>query len=89
MWSPKCCPAGCLPHEPSVLGHIVLVSRGGCTFQDKVNRIQDRPNRSIEGIRRLVMRTWVALERSSTTRIFGMHLIEVVRSLKPLKRLGT
>lgn len=33
--------AGCLPHQAGVAGHIVLVSRGGCTFQDKVTLIQD------------------------------------------------
>ena len=32
---------GCLPHPTTVAGHIVLVSRGGCTFQDKVTLIQE------------------------------------------------
>ncbi|CAK9051904.1 unnamed protein product [Durusdinium trenchii] len=32
---------GCLPHQTTVAGHIVLVSRGGCTFQEKITLIQD------------------------------------------------
>lgn len=53
---------GCLPHQAGVAGHIVLVSRGGCTFQDKVTLIQDAG-----GVRGLLYDT----EGTTTLRMMG------------------